>query len=150
MTFNFGPQTVCLPHRDSANLSFGWCAITALGNFDPKKGGHLLLWDVKLAIEFPPGSTILIPSALLRHSNSKVQASETRMSCTQYAAGGLFRWVEQGFRTAKQFQREDPLGKEKWDEKSSHRWEHGLELFSKHSELTGEVGHPYLLTCMVR
>ncbi|KAL0564418.1 hypothetical protein V5O48_017625 [Marasmius crinis-equi] len=31
---NFGPQTVCLPRRDTKNLAFGWCAITALGNFD--------------------------------------------------------------------------------------------------------------------
>ncbi|KAL0958332.1 hypothetical protein HGRIS_000477 [Hohenbuehelia grisea] len=63
-TFNFGPKTVCLPHLDSANLPWGWCAITALGQFDPDKGGHLVLWDYGLVIRFPPGSTILVASAI--------------------------------------------------------------------------------------
>ncbi|KAJ7702866.1 hypothetical protein B0H14DRAFT_2648002 [Mycena olivaceomarginata] len=52
-TFNFGPRTVTFPHIDFANLAWGWCAITALGNFDPDKGGHLILWDLKLIIRFP-------------------------------------------------------------------------------------------------
>ncbi|KAJ6502981.1 hypothetical protein DFH09DRAFT_1102283 [Mycena vulgaris] len=59
-TFNFGPHAITVPHLDFANLSWGWCAITALGNFDPDLGGHLILWDLKLVIRFPPGSTILI------------------------------------------------------------------------------------------
>ncbi|KAJ7620521.1 hypothetical protein DFH06DRAFT_1010638, partial [Mycena polygramma] len=37
--------------------------------FDPNLGGHLILWDLNLVIRFPPGSSIFIPSALLRHSN---------------------------------------------------------------------------------
>ncbi|KAJ7624191.1 hypothetical protein B0H17DRAFT_1151319 [Mycena rosella] len=53
--------------------AWGWCSITALGDFDPNKGGHLILWDLRLAIRFPPGSTILIPSALLHHSNVAIQ-----------------------------------------------------------------------------
>jgi len=52
-TFNLGPRTVCVQHRDAANLAYGWCAITALGNFNPASGGHLILWDMKLVIEFP-------------------------------------------------------------------------------------------------
>ncbi|KAJ7827602.1 hypothetical protein B0H14DRAFT_3466869 [Mycena olivaceomarginata] len=75
-TFNFGPRTVTFPHLDFANLAWGWCAITALGDFDPDCGGHLILWDLKLIIRFPPGSTILIPSALIRHSNTSIQAHE--------------------------------------------------------------------------
>ncbi|KAJ7683921.1 hypothetical protein B0H14DRAFT_3534871 [Mycena olivaceomarginata] len=34
-TFNFGPRAICAAHLDFANLAWGWCAITALGNFDP-------------------------------------------------------------------------------------------------------------------
>ncbi|KAJ7704272.1 hypothetical protein B0H14DRAFT_3099804 [Mycena olivaceomarginata] len=75
-TFNFGPRTVTFPHLDFANLAWGWCAITALGDFDPDRSGHLILWDLKLIIRFPPGSTILIPSALIRHSNTSIQAHE--------------------------------------------------------------------------
>ncbi len=53
--FNFGPRTCSLRHRDFANLPFGWCSITSLGDFDPTKGGHLVLWELGLIIEFPPG-----------------------------------------------------------------------------------------------
>jgi len=77
-TYNLGPQVVCFPHVDFANLPFGFCAITAIGNFDPSKGGHLVLWDCKLAIQFPPGSTALILSRVLSesHSNTRVTAHE--------------------------------------------------------------------------
>ncbi|THU80180.1 hypothetical protein K435DRAFT_585990, partial [Dendrothele bispora CBS 962.96] len=98
-TVNFGPATVSRPHRDSANLAFGWCAITAFGRFDPDKGGHLILWDLGLMVRFPPGSTILIPSALITHSNTPIQKGETRYSFVQYSAAGLFHWVYNGFRT---------------------------------------------------
>jgi hypothetical protein len=121
MTFNFGPQTITFDHRDFANLAFGWCAITAIGKFDPKRGGHLILWDMKLVIEFPPGATILIPSAILRHSNVSLQPGEIRMSFTQYSAGGLFRWVDQGFRTAADFEAADKKGKKNFDQESVKR-----------------------------
>jgi hypothetical protein len=65
---NFGPKTMCFPYKDFGNLAYGFCAVTALGRYNPKMGGHLILWDLKLAIEFPPGCTILIPSATLHHS----------------------------------------------------------------------------------
>ncbi|SJL00827.1 uncharacterized protein ARMOST_04141 [Armillaria ostoyae] len=57
-------------------------------------GGHLVLWDLKLVIEFPPGSCILLPSALLEHSNLPIQDGEHRSSFVMYSAAGLFRWVE--------------------------------------------------------
>ncbi|THU84434.1 hypothetical protein K435DRAFT_624512, partial [Dendrothele bispora CBS 962.96] len=96
-TVNFGPATVSRPHRDSANLAFGWCAITAFGWFDPDKGGHLILRDLGLMVRFPPGSTILIPSALITHSNTPIQKGETRYSFVQYSAAGLFHWVYNRF-----------------------------------------------------
>ncbi|KAJ7281713.1 hypothetical protein C8J57DRAFT_1056475 [Mycena rebaudengoi] len=98
-TFNFGPPTVTLPHVNAANLAWGWCAITAFGNFNPDLGGHLILWDLRLIICFPPGSTIMIPSALLRHSNVSIQQGEARYSFTQFTASGLFRWVYNGKQT---------------------------------------------------
>jgi hypothetical protein len=64
-TYNFGPQTTSLEHLDFGNYIAGWCAITALGRFDYTRGGHLVLWDLRLVVEFPPGWTILIPSAYL-------------------------------------------------------------------------------------
>ncbi|KAJ3501444.1 hypothetical protein NLJ89_g9335 [Agrocybe chaxingu] len=127
-TYNLGPQTVCFRHLDSGNLAFGWCAVTALGSFDSTKGGHLVLWECKLIIEFPPGSTILIPSALIHHSNTPIAKGETRFSFTQYAAGGLFRWVDHGFQTVEAYR--ESLGKQalaELDERHSRRWCMGLE-----------------------
>ena len=95
-TFNFGPWTITFPHTDPGNLAFGWCSIMALGMFNFRRGGQIILWDLGLVIDFPPGSTILIPSAVIRHSNTSIQASETRYSFTQYAARGLFRWFQKG------------------------------------------------------
>jgi hypothetical protein len=106
-TFNLGPNTITLDHLDSANVAHGLCAITALGNYNPKLGGHIALFDLGLIIEFPPGSTILLPSAVFRHGNTPIQPGETRMSFTQYVAGGLFRYVKYGFRTAKKLVEEE-------------------------------------------
>ncbi|KAI0043841.1 hypothetical protein FA95DRAFT_1583964 [Auriscalpium vulgare] len=110
VTFNFGPRAVTVPHRDAKNVPYGWCAVTALGDFDPERGGHLVLWDLQLVIEFPPGATILIPSALITHSNVAIQPGETRQSITQYCAGGLMRWHAYGCRTEAAMRRQDRSG----------------------------------------
>jgi hypothetical protein len=131
-TYNLGPQVVCYPHVDFANLPFGLCAITAIGDFNPLEGGHLVLWDCKLAIEFPPGSTVLILSAVLIHSNSKIAAHETRFSFSQYSAGGLFRWVDHGFQSVVSYRA--LLTKEECgslDARNQERWELGLNLLPK-------------------
>lgn len=88
--FNFGPNVWTYKHRDVLNCPFGWCAIQALGRFDPTKGGHLVLWELGLVIEFPPGSLILIPSATTTHSNTPIAEGDVRASFTQYCPGGLF------------------------------------------------------------
>ncbi|KAJ7177324.1 hypothetical protein C8R43DRAFT_942589 [Mycena crocata] len=130
-TFNFGPRAITAPHLDFANLAWGWCAITALGLFDSQLGGHLILWDLCLIIRFPPGATILIPSALIRHSNVPIRAHEHRCSFVQYSAGGLFRWVRNGFKTDEAFEASataaDLAARE--TEKEG-RWQRGMEMFS--------------------
>ncbi|KAJ7675582.1 hypothetical protein DFH06DRAFT_977372, partial [Mycena polygramma] len=132
-TFNFGPRTVTLPHLDFANLAWGWCTITALGDFDPDKGGHLILWDLRLIIRFPPGSTIAIPSAILRHSNVSIQQGEKRFSFTQFTSAGIFRFVENGFRTDKavngsRMSREERARRA---DQRRNRWSEGLKMYTK-------------------
>lgn len=130
-TVNFGPVTCMFDHVDPCNLPFGMCAITALGNFNHSQGGHLVLWDLKLVIEVPAGATILLPSATLRHSNTAIQPGETRFLFTQYAAGGLFRWADQGKQCTKAFWAS--LSDDEWEEemaKSEARWREGVKLFS--------------------
>ncbi|KAJ3765039.1 hypothetical protein FB446DRAFT_655799 [Lentinula raphanica] len=131
VSFNLGPHCVSRPHTDSYNLAFGWCAITPLGCFDPDKGGHLILWDLGLIIRFPPGSTILIPSALLTHSNLPIQDGEECYSIIQYSYSGLFRWVYNDFMSDKDF-----LETKKWvdiqkrERDRKARWGNGLKMFS--------------------
>ncbi|KAF7350105.1 hypothetical protein MVEN_01312600 [Mycena venus] len=138
-TFNFGMQTVTFPHLDFANLAWGWCAIMALGDFDPDCGGHLILWDLKLILRFLPGCTLFIPSALVRHSNTLVQAHKKRFSFTQYTTASIFRFVDNGFRSevavnasgllaAQQAERVEAR-KRHWVEglRMYHQWEYTFE-----------------------
>ncbi|KAJ7880771.1 hypothetical protein B0H14DRAFT_3434322 [Mycena olivaceomarginata] len=79
VTANLGPASVSPPHADF--------------------GGHLVCWDYELIIRFPPGCSILIPSAVVTHSNIPIQDGEEHFSLIQYSAGGLFRWVKNGFQS---------------------------------------------------
>ncbi|KAJ7925371.1 hypothetical protein B0H13DRAFT_1551769, partial [Mycena leptocephala] len=85
VTFDLSPQTVTPPQWLCNHLHWCWMAITALGTFDPRRGGHLILWDLGRVLEFPPGCTILIPS-ILNFSIAKIQPGERRYSLTQYVA----------------------------------------------------------------
>ncbi|KAK7433481.1 hypothetical protein VKT23_020767 [Stygiomarasmius scandens] len=136
-TFNFGPATATWPHTDQGNLSFGWCAITALGNFNPDLGGHLVLWDLGLIIRFPPGSTILLPSAVLVHSNIPIDKGETRYSLVQYSSGGLFRWVQNGMKSNVSLKKEGLLPPRNiMKQAGSTRWLKGIDMFSKWSDIS--------------
>ncbi|KAJ7619488.1 hypothetical protein FB45DRAFT_755230 [Roridomyces roridus] len=98
-TFNLGPFSVSPPHADRGNKADGFCLIGALGTFDADKGGHIVLWDYNLIIHFPAGCSVLIPSAVVTHSNTPIQDGEERFSIIQYSAGGLFRWAANGFKS---------------------------------------------------
>lgn len=137
ITINAGPNTECREHQDSGNAANLMCAITALGSYDPTKGGHLILFSLGLIIEFPPASTILLPSACIPHGNTPIGEGETRMSITQYCAGGLLRWVAYGFRSMKSIVASKGGKKEieKIDGPPGSRWKWALGLFSKVEEL---------------
>ncbi|ESK80944.1 hypothetical protein Moror_15864 [Moniliophthora roreri MCA 2997] len=138
VTFNFGPQTVCAEHTNFGNQADGPCAITALspsvGGYDYKKGGHLILWDLCLVIEFPPSATILILSAVLHHSNVAIGANERWFSFTQYTPGSLFRWVEHGHQLELEFWAslmQDQAKAERAKDKA--RWKSALVNFTRHA-----------------
>jgi hypothetical protein len=137
-TINFGPRSVCFDHLDYSNYAPGWCPITSLGPFDPKKGGHLVLFDIGRAIEFPPGSLILIPSALMRHGNTPIQEGEMRMGFTQYAPGAIFRYVEGG---CQRMNKMDNATKARMDAAAPGRFEAMLGLYSKVDELEKDREH---------
>ena len=58
-------------------------------------------------------------------------------SIAQYAAGGLFRWVAYGFKSAKSLLKTKPskLLKKRIDKDPGKRWREGLAMFSKLDEL---------------
>lgn len=137
VTYNCGPDTECVEHVDHGNAAHMLCAVTALGDYDPTKGGHLILYPLKRFIRFPPGSTILIPSAMVAHGNTPIAQGETRMSITQYCPGGLLRWVEYGFRSCKSLLQEyqGAAKKAEIDGPPGSRCTWALGLFSKLGEL---------------
>ncbi|KAH9857668.1 hypothetical protein C2E23DRAFT_805249 [Lenzites betulinus] len=138
-SFNFGPNSVCFEHTDSLNDPCNWIHITALGTFNPDKGGHLILYDLRLVIRFPPGSSILFPSALLRHGNLAVAGHEHRMSFTQYCAGGLMRWVACGGQTVASLKKNDPAGYAAYQASLSKRAGQCMARFSTPASLLQDI-----------
>ncbi|EPS92549.1 hypothetical protein FOMPIDRAFT_1137633, partial [Fomitopsis schrenkii] len=132
---NLGPQVCTRIHVDCANFPAGWCAVVAFGDFDYTAGGHLILWSLGLVVQFPPGAVILLPSAIVEHGNVPVRDGETRMSFTQYAAGGLFRWVHYGCQTERAVQLNQPETYQRIMDEAPSRWSRLMGLFSHLSEL---------------
>jgi hypothetical protein len=93
---NLGPQVQTFRHRDLMNYAGGVCLVTCFGNHDHTKGGHLILWELGIFVQFPHGTTVAIPSSIITHSNLPVAAHEQRVSFTQYAPGVLFCWCDNG------------------------------------------------------
>ncbi|KAJ7886596.1 hypothetical protein B0H14DRAFT_3082162 [Mycena olivaceomarginata] len=133
--FNFGPDVWTFKHRNVLNIPFGMCAVQAMGKFDATKGGYLILWELKRVIEFPAGGTILLPSATITHSSIPVQPGEERASFTQYTAGGLIRYADNGFRTEKELEAQDAPEYARLMTLKSSRWEMGLAMLSTVDEL---------------
>lgn len=141
VTFNLARNICTRLHRDYHNIIFGMCAIHALGNYDYTKGGHLILWDWKLIIEFPPGTTILIPSSAVAHGNTPVNnpGKETRKSFTQYVPGGLVRWWRYGFRTEDQLKAHSYAEWTKMRRGAEDRWTEACGMFSTVDELNSDI-----------
>ncbi|KAJ3968521.1 hypothetical protein EV361DRAFT_829887 [Lentinula raphanica] len=136
LTLNLGPRSFSPPHMDADNGAGGWCTDTPSGNYDPDKGGHLVLWDMGLVIRFPPGSSILFPSALITHSTLPIQEHETRYAFIQYSSGGLFRWRANGFRSEKEVQATaSPEEKANREAERASRWKLALQRFTRWSDL---------------
>ncbi|KAJ7310733.1 hypothetical protein DFH08DRAFT_974413 [Mycena albidolilacea] len=93
----FSASTVTLP------ISHLGCAPSPPSGISITRRAAICPMDCKLVIEFPPGCTILIPSAAIYHSNIPIGRKEHRYSFTQYTAGGLFRWVEHDFKTEEEY-----------------------------------------------
>lgn len=138
LTLNLGPVVCTTPHKDMQNFAKGLCSVTSFGNYNPNKGGHLILWDLGIVIEFPPYSTILIPSAIIEHSNTCVQDGETRQSITQYISSGLLAWRANGFQQVQAAKKNNRVP-DKWWTQEGHIFSNVNELVGKSGEDGGQV-----------
>lgn len=108
-----------------------------LGEFSSQTGGHLMLSELELTIQFPPGSTVLIPSTIMTHSNAKILQGETRYSFTQYAAGALFCYIDNRIQSEQAVVNDPNLASNarcRHNEARSLRWHKGFTLFPHISE----------------
>ncbi|KAI0310928.1 hypothetical protein OF83DRAFT_1069703, partial [Amylostereum chailletii] len=137
-TFNLGGNVWTCAHADMENLTTGWCSITALGNFDPKRGGHLVLHTLRMVVEFPPNSVASILSSTIVHSNTPIQPGETRWSITVYTAGGLFCHAEYDCQLEADFAKEHPEHYEEIKSGADTRWMNMVDMFSTMDELPGD------------
>jgi hypothetical protein len=144
MAVNFGPKTVCRQHRDQRNLSYGWCAVTSFGEYDWRRGGHLILWDLNVVIEMPPGCTVLLPSAIIKHSNTLLKGRhDRRYSVAQFSAAGLFRWRDEGFQSDRAYHATlDEEGRAQEAQQDLERFEKGLRLIPTFTDIVNRFCTP--------
>jgi hypothetical protein len=127
-TFNLHSAST-LYHSDFWNWLFSMCAIFSGGKFDHKRSSHFIAWGLGIAVEFPRGSTIYIPSAAVPHSNSPIAADERRHSMVFFLPAGLVSYYHSGFRSDKDFRElatPDQLGA--WLDHRQNMWKVGLDL----------------------
>lgn len=117
------------------NFAAGWCAVTALGRFDHRKGGQLVFDELQLIIDIPSGATIFFPSALMTHYNLAIGAEEERFSMVRYTAGGLFMFAAAGFRTLKKLRADGETGWKTFREQVAEREVQFVKLFPTETEL---------------
>ena len=138
VTFNLGNRVATTKHVDPQNCPFGWCIVTALGDFDATKGGHTILWELGVVLEFPAGACVCLPLAIITHSNITTDENKTRMSFTQYCSGEIFRHIENGFKTDKFLEHNDPTMLLYRKHLRKSRVKNGYAMFSTMRDLVGD------------
>ena len=75
------------------------------------------------------------------HSNTPIQEGETRSFIVQYAAGGLFRWVNRGFQSDNDWMaKASAEDRQRDQEEQELRWVKAAEMYTKVEELTRQMG----------
>ncbi|KAF7776560.1 hypothetical protein Agabi119p4_4953 [Agaricus bisporus var. burnettii] len=136
---NYPPRAYTAPHRDVMNLAFGWCAVFALGSFDATHGGHLVIHNLRIAIEFPHASCILLPSSILWHSNVPIASGEQRASLTFYTPGCLFRFIDNHFFVEKNLEKVHYDEWRRLQEEKIERKSYACDFYSTVQEIVSRV-----------
>ena len=92
--------------------------------------------ELDLEVEFLPSSTILIPSSLITHYNTKIQEHEKHFSIMQYVSGALCRWAENRYMTDKAWRKTATAElKEQRQRDDTERLSKWLNWFTMYNEL---------------
>ena len=108
---------------------------------DPGKGFFLsfILTIVVVTVSSRGGSKkCKIWYLCMCHGNTPIQPHEKCIGFTQYAAGALFRWVDNGFQRVEDVQGAEQELKQKLDAEAPTHFKHLLSLFSKSEELADD------------
>ncbi|KAJ6557790.1 hypothetical protein B0H19DRAFT_945973 [Mycena capillaripes] len=107
-------------------------AITVIGSYDHKKGGHIVFCDDNEMIEMPVGATVLFPAGTKRYFFAAVGKGEHQYLFKQFCNAGALRWVEKNRRTDLEFANDAPLEEfVAWEEMCFKRGETSAKLFTK-------------------
>jgi hypothetical protein len=123
------------PRLQDQDVLHGWHALTALGMYDSRYGGNIILWDDGFVIRFPPGTTILFPAALMCYSFVKVQAGEKQYTLSQYSPAGLYGYITNGYVNDSTFEHmADKRAMETMHRARGRRLEAGVNMYSRLDE----------------
>jgi hypothetical protein len=107
-------------------------AVTSLGTYDHRKGGHMMFPDDDVMMEMPPGMTVLFPAGTKSYNFAAVRKHKQQYLFHQFCSAGVLRWVEKGGRSDKLFDDEAVLeDQDAWDEMCRHCGQTSLKLSSK-------------------
>jgi hypothetical protein len=102
--------------------------------------GQLILWRERTIVTFPPGSTFLLPAALVRFSFTAVEKPGWQMLISQSCSAGLHGYVANGFDD--QFVSEPQFASRR--AAAAHRAviaEHAVRLYSTIAEFDTAAGN---------
>ena len=102
IVINGGGRVVTKDHTDEHDQP-GMCVIFPFGTYDHTESARLVCEDLGVDIEMPAGVPLLLPSALLRHRNTRIIGGQEVVRCSMvfWSAGGPFRWMDLGGKMVK-------------------------------------------------
>jgi hypothetical protein len=106
--------------------------LTVLGFWNHKEHGGIQFFGGEGVVELIPGATIAVPAGTMPYTLLPVAPHERRYVFRQYCHASVFRWLEKGGRSDKDF---DEYASEEeitaWEERRANRGQSSLKMFSK-------------------